>query len=60
MQAREDYIMICKALRKKPSNMELYLEKCSLESFFHSRWCALLSDVNGEDLLDDLRRELLR
>lgn len=56
-QACEDYRTNRRALRRHPDSRAAAAEKRRLERFFTSRWFRNLTDLDGKDLLRQLKEE---
>ena len=50
-QAISDYRRALRGLRYKPKDFVLLQRRCELERFFLSPWFAVLSDIDGRQLL---------
>ncbi len=57
LMAVEDYRHTIKRLRAKPKNKGLQEQKTEIEEFFLSSWFAVLTDLDGKDLLIRLQFE---
>lgn len=57
-QAAKDYRSALKALARDSDNAYIQDEVKSLERFFRSRWYGILTDVDGEYLMERLRAEV--
>jgi hypothetical protein len=57
VQAVKDYRKILQALEKDPLNTQATYCKRELEKFFHSKWYRTLTNLDGNVLLDKLRKE---
>lgn len=57
VQAADDYRAACKRLKDHPGDRAADAMKTECEQFFRSEWYEFLTDVDGEYLLDRLRRE---
>ncbi len=55
LQAVEDYREACRTLRKRPDLKKAEKRRRSLERFFASRWCRLLSAAEIGPLLEKIR-----
>ena len=58
--AVKDYKKALKAHRKHPHNKEYVDEVRSLERFFRSGWYGTLTDLDGEYLINGVRRMVLQ
>lgn len=58
LQAVRDYRTALKALKLNPSNRSAQIETESIERFFRSDWCKVLTSVDGEMLIRALRKEV--
>lgn len=58
--AVKDYKKALKAHHKHPRNKEYADEVKSLEQFFHSGWYGMLTDLDGEYLINAVRRMVLQ
>ena len=56
-QAAKDYRSALKALTRDSDNAYIQDEVKSLERFFRSRWYGILTNVDGDYLIDKLREE---
>ncbi|MDD6968299.1 MAG: hypothetical protein PUK18_12515 [Firmicutes bacterium] len=56
-QAAKDYRSALKALARDSDNAYIQDEVKSLERFFRSRWYGILTNVDGDYLIDKLREE---
>ena len=56
-QAAKDYRSALKALALDSDNAYIQDEVKSLERFFRSRWYGILTNVDGDYLIDKLREE---
>ena len=57
LKAVQDYRHTIKRLRAKPKNKGLQEQKTEIEEFFLSSWFAVLTDLDGKDLLIRLQFE---
>lgn len=57
-QAAKDYRSALKALARDDENECIQEEIRTLERFFRSRWYGILTDVDGEYLMERLRAEV--
>lgn len=57
LQAVSDYRAVLQKIRKNPKNKEAVEEALRIERFFRSQWYQTLTSVDGEYLIDRLRRE---
>ena len=53
--AARDYREVIKALNRNPKNREAQNERRRLEDFFRSSWFQMLTDVDGEYLMAEIR-----
>ena len=58
LQAVNDYRAALKKVKKNPSNREALDEALQIERFFKSQWYQVLTSVDGEYLIDRLRKEV--
>ena len=58
LRAIEDYRKSCLILKKYPHLKDAVREKRALERFFTSRWFRTLSETDGKELLNHLRKEV--
>lgn len=58
LQATSDYRRDLKKLKKNPQNRDVLNEVMQIEKFFHSSWYQVLTTVDGEFLLEKLRKEI--
>lgn len=56
IQAAEDYMSALKRLRKNRSNDAAMQEALQLERFFHSGWFGVLTSVDPDFLIRELRK----
>lgn len=57
LQAVSDYRTAVKRIRKNPRNREAAEEARAIERFFRSSWYQVLTSVDGEYLIERLRKE---
>lgn len=57
-QAASDYRRNLKKLKKNPQNREVQNEVMQIEKFFRSSWYQVLTTVDGEFLIQKLRKEI--
>lgn len=58
LQAASDYRRDLKKLKKNPQNRGVQDEVMQIEKFFHSSWYQVLTTVDGEFLIEKLRKEI--
>lgn len=58
LQAVNDYRAALKKVKKNPNNREALDEALQIERFFRSQWYQVLTSVDGEYLINQLRREV--
>ena len=58
LQAVNDYRAALKKVKKNPSNREALDEALQIERFFKSQWYQVLTAVDGEYLINRLRKEV--
>ena len=58
LQAVSDYRTALKKVKKNPKNREAIEGALQLEKFFRSEWYQVLTSVDGEYLIDRLRKEV--
>lgn len=58
LQAVSDYRAALKKVRKNPKNRDAIDEALQIEKFFRSEWYQVLTAVDGEYLIDRLRKEV--
>ena len=58
LQAVNDYRVALKKLKKNPNNREALDDALQIERFFKSQWYQVLTSVDGEYLINRLRREV--
>lgn len=57
LQAVNDYRAVLKKVKKNPNNRTALDEALQIERFFRSQWYQVLTSVDGEYLINRLRRE---
>lgn len=57
LSAARDYRAALKRLKKNPKNKDAMQDAMACERFFHSGWYSTLTSVNGEYLIERLRKE---
>lgn len=57
LQAVSDYRAALKKVKKNPKNREAIEGALQLEKFFRSEWYQVLTSVDGEYLIDRIRKE---
>ena len=57
LQAVSDYRAALQKVRKNPKNKDALDEALQIERFFQSQWYQTLTSVDGEYLIDRLRKE---
>lgn len=60
IQAVKDYRAALRSCRKSPSSHFARSQREALEKFFRSDWFLLLTDLDGEMVLERLRKEVSR
>lgn len=58
LQAVSDYRRDLKKLKKNPQNRGVLNEVLQIEKFFRSPWYQVLTTVDGEFLIEKLRKEI--
>ena len=58
LQAASDYRRNLKKLKKNPQNRDVLNEVMQIEKFFRSSWHQVLTTVDGELLIEKLRKEI--
>lgn len=58
LQAVSDYRAALKKVKKNPNNRDAIDEALQIEKFFRSEWYQVLTAVDGEYLIDRLRKEV--
>ncbi len=58
LQAVSDYRAALKKVKKNPKNRDAIDEALQIEKFFRSEWYQVLTAVDGEYLIDRLRKEV--
>lgn len=59
LQAVRDYQKALKALKKNPKNHSAMDDAMACERFFRSGWYQTLTSVDGEYLIERLRKEII-
>ena len=59
LQAVRDYQKALRALKKNPKNRNAMDDAMACERFFRSSWYQTLTSVDGEYLIDRLRKEII-
>lgn len=59
LQAVEDYRGALRTLRKFPDKREAQKKKRSIEAFFYSHWCKVLTGVDMVTVSRTIRQEIL-
>lgn len=59
MQAVKDYRSALRAVRKSPSSHFARSQKEALERFFRSEWYLFLTDIDGEMVIERIRKEVM-
>lgn len=57
IQAVKDYRKFLNILSRNPNNKEAYKEMRRIERFFCSRWFSVLSDLNGKQLIKQIKED---
>jgi len=57
-QAVKDYRQILKVCMEHPNSAECQGEKENLEQFFKSKWYSILTELDGEWLIEKIREDL--
>lgn len=57
LQAVNDYRETLRKVKKNPQNREALNNALQIERFFHSEWYQALTSVDGEHLINKLRKE---
>ena len=57
VKAAKEYRTAIRKLRKRPDDRKALTDTRALESLFHSRWYRMLTDVDGNFLINQLRKE---
>lgn len=58
LRAVDDYRIALKKVKKNPNNRIAFDEALQIERFFRSQWYQVLTSVDGEYLINRLRREV--
>ena len=58
LQAVSDYRAALKKVKKNPNNRDAINEALQIEKFFRSEWYQTLTALDGEYLIDRLRKEV--
>ena len=56
INAVNDYRKALRKLRKYPDNEAALSEKRELERFFRSNWCSMLSDIDGDVIINKIQQ----
>ena len=59
-QAAKDYLAALKVIRRCPDSKAAMEEAMELERFFHSGWYGILTDVDPDSLITQLRKEAVK
>ena len=51
-----DYRKAIRKVRKHPNNEFALSEKAELERFFRSSWCRMLTDIDGEVIIEKIQQ----
>ena len=57
VKAAKDYRTAIRKQRKRPDDRKALMDARALERFFHSRWYRTLTDVDGDFLINQIRKE---
>ena len=60
IQAAEDYRRALRRLQRDPRHKDSLIMKDSCERFFRSQWYGVLTDADGEMLMQRIREEVTR
>ena len=58
IQAVKDYRKILKMCIRYPDDAEWHREKEDLEQFFKSKWYSILTELDGEWLIEKIREDV--
>ena len=58
LQAVSDYRAALKKVKKNPNNRDAINEALQIEKFFRSEWYQTLTSLDGEYLIERLRKEI--
>lgn len=58
LQAVSDYRRDLKKIKKNPQNRDVMNDVLQIEKFFRSPWYQVLTNVDGEVLIQKLRKEI--
>lgn len=58
IQAVSDYRKVLRMLNKHPYNKQALSECCEIEEFFRSGWFGILTKLNPEVLINQLKAEV--
>ena len=58
LQAVSDYRAALKKVKKNPNNRDVIDEALQIEKFFRSEWYQTLTSLDGEYLIERLRKEI--
>ena len=59
IQAVKDYRKFLNILSRNPNNKEAYKAMRRIERFFCSRWFSVLSDLNGKQLIKQIKEDMI-
>lgn len=51
-----DYRKALRRIRKHPKNEDALSDKAELERFFRSGWCEMLTDIDGELIIEKIQK----
>jgi hypothetical protein len=58
LSAATDYKAVLRKIKRNPENQNAMQDAMAIERFFRSGWYSVLTSVDGEYLMDRLRKEI--
>lgn len=59
-QAAKDYMTAIRRLKRERTGAAAMKEAMEIEKFFHSEWYKTLTSIDGDYMIDRLRREAVK